>query len=82
MTVADMRNCENRIGHLICAVTWDNHKNACYGDSGGPLGCREHDKKWYLRGVVSDGEEKCKFWTVFTKVASFEKWITNITSRK
>ena len=82
MMVADEPYCENRAGPDICAVTWDDKKNACHGDSGGPLACQEHDKKWYLRGVASRAQKECKFWTVFTKVAVYEDWIQLIMKSK
>ena len=82
MAVAEMHYCAPYTGRIICAVTWDDDKNACHGDSGGPLACQEHDKKWYLRGVSSHAQEKCKFWTVFTEVASYESWINRILSSK
>jgi len=75
MMVADARYCNNDYGKIICTVTWDYKKGPCDGDSGGPLACLEQDGNWYLRGVFSHGEEKCRFWAVFTKVASYENWI-------
>jgi len=82
MSVAEKHYCLNATGRIICAVTWDDNKNTCGGDSGGPLACQENDKKWYLRGVNSYGEDNCKFWTAFTLVSSFHDWIKYKIERK
>jgi len=76
----DLNNFPRNAGDIICAVTWDNNKNACHGDSGGPLACQENDGKWHLRGVLSHAQRECKVWTVFTKVARYENWINQIMS--
>jgi len=81
MSVAEKHYCKNPTGYIICAVTWDENKNTGDGDSGGPLACQESDGKWYLRGVLSHGDEK-SIWSVFTRVASYDQWIKSTISRK
>lgn len=83
MTVTDIEYCPIPPGHrIICAVRWDLRSDVCNGDSGGPLACQERNGKWYLRGVASMASRHCDFWSVFTKVVSYEQWIKDIISRK
>jgi len=82
MKVTEEYQCRHPIGEVICTARWDDNKDACRGDSGGPLTCQEHDRKWYVRGVLSTVIETCETLATFTKVAAFEKWIKHITSRK
>ncbi|XP_066928301.1 uncharacterized protein [Clytia hemisphaerica] len=55
--------------------------SGCQGDSGGPFVCRrKSDNKWYLRGLVSWGSQRCEIkemYQVLTRVSSFYQWITN-----
>lgn len=52
------------------------------GDSGGPLNCKGRDGKWYVEGVTSfvDGRgcNTQKKPTVFTRVAAFIPWISEV----
>lgn len=52
------------------------------GDSGGPLNCKGRDGKWYVQGVTSfvDGRgcNTPRRPTVFTRVASFIPWISEV----
>lgn len=52
------------------------------GDSGGPLNCKGRDGKWYVQGVTSfvDGRgcNTPQRPTVFTRVASFIPWISEV----
>jgi len=82
MMVAEEKYCGYHFGSIICAVTWDDDKGPCDGDSGGPLVCQEHDRKWYLRGVLSRTQAQCKLWGVFTKVSDYENWIHRVLSSK
>lgn len=70
MTIVDDCNLEQK----ICAGSLNDEDDVCYGDSGGPLACREADGKWYLRGLTSYGPENCSSEAVFTKVAAYRDW--------
>ncbi|XP_013788694.1 proclotting enzyme-like [Limulus polyphemus] len=62
----------------MCAGYGDGDKNACVGDSGGPLMMTGSDKNFYLVGIVSFGDAKCDapgFPAVYTRVLSFLNWI-------
>ena len=53
------------------------------GDSGGPLVCRDKRNVWTLAGLVSwsvgySGGDQCASLGVFTEVAAFRTWITDI----
>ena len=52
------------------------------GDSGGPLNCKGTDGKWYVQGVTSfvDGRgcNTPQKPTVFTRVATFIPWISEV----
>lgn len=53
------------------------------GDSGGPLNCKGRDGKWFVEGVSSfvsgKGCNTPKKPSVFTRVASFIPWITEVS---
>ncbi|XP_010349432.1 kallikrein-7 [Saimiri boliviensis] len=60
---------------MLCAGIPDSKKNACNGDSGGPLMCRGT-----LQGLVSWGTFPCSQGNnpgVYTQVCKFTKWITD-----
>ena len=63
----------------ICAGDTNplNPKDSCQGDSGGPF--MQQDAitgLWHVAGIVSYGD-LCSGGGVYTRVAAFEKWITN-----
>ncbi|XP_062612088.1 serine protease 33-like [Saccostrea cucullata] len=71
----------------LCAGYSKGQKDACTGDSGGPLLCvksRGHyDRKWYVNGVTSYGEgcgQKRKF-GIYTDVSKFYRWIVKNISK-
>ncbi|KAL7063623.1 hypothetical protein AAHC03_0576 [Spirometra sp. Aus1] len=59
-------------------------RSPCHGDAGGGLFCRpKEEKRWYLNGVLSNGDEKCiAKWAVTTKLTSFLQWLSENTSLK
>lgn len=63
-------------GHISGYVTISQ------GDSGGPLNCKGRDGKWYVQGVTSfvDGQgcNTLQRPTVFTRVATFIPWISEV----
>uniref|UniRef100_A0A674NS12 Peptidase S1 domain-containing protein n=1 Tax=Takifugu rubripes TaxID=31033 RepID=A0A674NS12_TAKRU len=65
---------------MVCAG--GGSESACHGDSGGPLNCKGRDGKWYVEGVTSfvDGRgcNTPKRPTVFTRVAAFIPWISEV----
>uniref|UniRef100_A0A3B5BAL9 Proproteinase E-like n=1 Tax=Stegastes partitus TaxID=144197 RepID=A0A3B5BAL9_9TELE len=69
---------------MVCAG--GESKSACHGDSGGPLNCKGRDGKWYVEGVTSfvDGRgcNTPKKPTMFTRVASFIPWISEVREAK
>ncbi|XP_041944766.1 proproteinase E-like [Alosa sapidissima] len=57
--------------------------STCHGDSGGPLNCQGRDGKWIVEGVSSfvsgNSCNTLKKPSVFTRVASFIPWITEVS---
>jgi len=49
--------------------------NACRGDSGGPLMCRNSDNTWTVHGVASFVVEYCKYYTGYSPVSKYLSWI-------
>jgi len=49
--------------------------NACRGDSGGPLMCRNSDSSWTVHGVASFVVEYCKYYTGYSPVSKYLSWI-------
>lgn len=71
----------------LCAGYSKGRKDACTGDSGGPLLCLSSrglkNRKWYVNGVTSYGEgcgQKRKF-GIYTDVGRFYRWIAKIISK-
>ncbi|KAK0150637.1 Chymotrypsin-like elastase family member 3B [Merluccius polli] len=65
---------------MVCAG--GDSKSACHGDSGGPLNCKGRDGRWYVQGVTSfvygRGCNTPQKPTVFTRVASYIPWISQV----
>lgn len=62
----------------LCAGDFNNRKDSCRGDSGGPL-MKLVDGAWTLVGIVSYGDLGCSGLGVYTDVSAYYNWIlTNI----
>ena len=65
--------------NMVCAG--DNKKDACRGDSGGPLTCSDENGESYLCGVVSSGgscDLKHLIYSnpgVYVDVRRYHRWI-------
>lgn len=66
--------------NMLCAGYPDIRKDACSGDSGGPLMIRENGR-WMLAGIVSWGFGCAAddLYGVYTRVSRFAEWIAGLT---
>uniref|UniRef100_A0A915JSH0 Peptidase S1 domain-containing protein n=1 Tax=Romanomermis culicivorax TaxID=13658 RepID=A0A915JSH0_ROMCU len=67
---------------MICSNTMTEREASCYGDSGGPLACRE-GQVWTLFGVVSMGETRSRCINstkplLSSRVTSIISWVRQI----
>uniref|UniRef100_A0A8C0JBK8 Peptidase S1 domain-containing protein n=1 Tax=Chelonoidis abingdonii TaxID=106734 RepID=A0A8C0JBK8_CHEAB len=77
-----LTNMQNRLPHrniqddMICAGYAEGMRDACHGDSGGPMACIVGDV-WVLAGIVSWGEG-CAIKNrpgVYSRLTSYQSWI-------
>ena len=65
--------------NMICAGdAGKTNISGCYGDSGGPLACKDTNGKWVMHGIVSWGDPDClayNHYTVFARASHFRSWI-------
>ncbi|KAI7810132.1 Proc protein [Triplophysa rosa] len=82
--IVDHKECSkhmmnNLTQNMLCAGVLGQIKDACEGDSGGPMMTLFHDT-WFLIGLVSWGEgcgQKNKL-GIYTKVSSYLDWIDSV----
>ncbi|KRZ73363.1 Plasminogen [Trichinella papuae] len=68
---------ENYENEMFCAGNLSGHKDACKGDSGGPLFCKRDDH-FVQYGIISLGKVPCGLpfhLTLYTRVSYYKKWI-------
>ncbi|XP_030622983.1 uncharacterized protein LOC115806430 [Chanos chanos] len=84
VNIISQSECKRRYGpvspRMLCAGVPSGERDACRGDSGGPLSCRASvGDRWFLTGIVSWGAGcgRPNLPGVYTRVAKFTDWIQN-----
>ena len=70
--------------NMFCAGYDRGGRDACLGDSGGPLMCADFGR-WFLYGITSNGHgcARANKPGVYTKISKYLKWIhTQISNNK
>ncbi|MEZ4659574.1 MAG: trypsin-like serine protease [Caldilineaceae bacterium] len=63
--------------NMLCAGFREGGKDACYGDSGGPLMVWDDASGWLQAGIITGGLgcAQPNFYGIYTRVTAFHNWI-------
>uniref|UniRef100_A0A8D3EDP6 Transmembrane protease serine 7 n=1 Tax=Scophthalmus maximus TaxID=52904 RepID=A0A8D3EDP6_SCOMX len=82
VSILSQTDCKKSYGpvspRMVCAGVPSGERDACRGDSGGPLSCQAPDGgRWFLVGIVSWGSGcgRPNLPGVYTRVNKFTSWI-------
>ncbi|XP_075585755.1 uncharacterized protein LOC124495271 isoform X3 [Dermatophagoides farinae] len=69
--------------NMFCAGFKHGGRDACLGDSGGPIMCQKANGKWILLGITSNGDGCGRAGRpgVYTKVYNYLTWIHSIMAK-